>query len=528
MSLFQQISPLLSAAILIIWIISCYMVRGEIKTDLKTIGRRGAFVLALAVAAAAVMQSFCELKHLVYIDEFWYLEAGKNILRHGVADGFGKSIGWPVMIAFSYIFGGINNYSPIFLNVFLGLLCVPLMYLTARVITKNASAAGAAALILALLPYRAVWAASAETGIPSLLFILGGVYLSFIYYRSHSSRALFAASATWAMAAQMRPENLIFLGLFWAGRLLFTEKKDTDPDSRFYIFLIAAVLVNIPNFSVFAAFQSSTNWLEADSFGQLKGASISPANLWFNTIHWAPSFINLSLHGALFTLLFAAGAVWQLRTARKEFAFLAAWFGLLYCFYFSTWFHVYGTTTALFPKTKLFMLFYPVLAIWSGAALAEITARLKNGKLIAAAILTATLGWNAAYAPQSAFRSAPRALETRLLAGLVNTVPESCLIITNAPLTVTSASFFRTAYAPHFMADRNYAQDLLAGEPCLLYLDDITTELGVEEFVKTDRALKETYRLTPRAEFSLRDKTYRLFTVGKPLQAAMQPTATDY
>lgn len=515
MNFFQQIAPVLNVCLLVFWLGALYSARRDLRASFKNITKGEWLALGAALLCAGAMQGFCELKHLIYIDEFWYLDAGKNILQRGMAPGFNKSIGWPVLVTISYIFGGINNYAPIALNLLLGLLCVPLTYFAARALTENKTAAIAAAFTLALLPYRAVWAASAETGIPALFFVLWGILMAALYYRSGSTRALLASAGGFALAAQIRPENLMFFVLFWAGKLLFAPPQDRRQNVIFYLAGIAAIIVNLPNFSIFAAFQSSTNWLEVDSFGQMKGPSISLANLWFNTKHWGPRFADLSLHGGLFTALFLGGAVLSAKRDWRVCAFLALWAGMMYGFYFSTWFHVYGTTTALFPKTKLFMLFYPVLGIWAGYAVSWFAekggARAKLGGIL----LACSLLWNAGYAKKAEFSSAPRALETRLLARLPKTVPESCMIITNSPVMVTASSFFRTVYTPHFTADTAYAANLLSGEPCLLYLRDITTELGIKEFNEADREMADRYTLKPRAAFSLRNKTYTLLTVSR-------------
>ncbi|MDD4005260.1 MAG: phospholipid carrier-dependent glycosyltransferase [Elusimicrobiaceae bacterium] len=520
MNPFQQIAPILNVCILTAFAAALYSARREISKDTGAIRRDEWLAVTLALAAAITMQSFCELKHLVYIDEFWYLEAGKNILRYGMAPGFGKSIGWPVLVTFSYIFGGISNYAPIALNLLFGAALVPLVYLSARALSRDHVIAAVASFTLALLPYRAVWSATAETAVSALFFILCGVYLSLLYYRSGSSRAMLAAAASIAAAAQIRPECLMFLGLFWFGRRILSAPGGRKDTLLFYAALLTAAAINLPNFSIFAAFQSSTNWLETDSFGQIKGASISLKNLWFNTKRWAPKFFDLSLHGGLFTALYLSGAAIAFKRARRELAFAAFWAGMLYCFYFSTWFHVYGTTTELFPKTKLFLFFYPALGILAGYAVSYLLKTGRAGTRSALILAVCALGWNAAYIPRAGFKDAARALETGLLANLPETTPESCMIITNAPVMVNASGFFRTAYAPHFTADDGYAANLLAGESCLLYLDDITNDLGVKEFNEADRSIKAKYRLRERVNFSLRGKTYRLLTVIKP---AAQP-----
>ncbi|MFA6584031.1 MAG: hypothetical protein WCS77_07030 [Elusimicrobiaceae bacterium] len=517
-TIFQHITPAISAALFLALALLLYENRKIEWPDLKNMGWKNLLLLGLAVACAVVLQFFCEPKHILYIDEFWYLEAAKKILTTGWAAGYEKSIGWPVMAVAGYLAGGLNNFPPIYLDIALGLLCVPAAYLAAYAISKNRTVAAATAFTLALLPYRTVWAATAETGVASLLFITAGVYLSFAYYRNRSLKALITASVAWACAAQIRPENLIFLALFWLGKLLFMEKAERRENIAFYTALFSIAAVNAPNFTVFANFQSSTNWLETDSFGKMSGASISPANLWFNTIHWAPRFFDLSMHGALFTLLFLGGAAAAFWKERKQFYFLAAWFLLMYVFYFSTWFHVYGTTTDLFPKTKLFLLFYPVLGMFAGYAMAFLLSLNRIFAGAAVALFSAAMLWNVSYAKKAHFKNAPRTLETRILSGLDKTVPEMCAIVTNSPVTVLATNFHKAVYATPFAQNDDYAREQIISSPCIYYLSDITEELGVTEFTTNAALIAAKYNLSEFSVFTLRGTTYRIFKIGQKKQ----------
>jgi len=512
MIMLKHVSVFLAGFNLLAVIALLFFCRKALMTSFRETGKAALILLAGIFIAQATTQIFMVApKHLVYIDEFWYMQAGRDILARGFAPSYDKAIGWPLLCSLSYIIGGLNNYSPIYLNIFLSFL-VPLAgFAAARMLLKSDAAAAITAAFCAFLPYKMVWAASAETGTISLLFVLCALYASLLYYRTREKKVLWLAAAFWAYSAQIRPENLMFLALFAAGGLLLGERASLK---EILAPALCAIAVNAANFLVFAAFQSSTNWVQNDSGGQLTGSNLSLHNLLYNTVHWAPRLVDTSLHPLLFTLIFLTGAVLLFRENRKVFYFLAVWLGLNYVFYFSAWFQVYGTTLTMFPKTKIYMFFYPPLMMCAAYALAKLV-QTERKSIKAAGIFLAilTVGAMFAYSKNASFRDTRRELETRLVAD-ADQIPDECTVITHAPVILQSVNHVHTVFSGEIAESEPHRRALTTQSPCLLYLQDITLDMPIDEFKRYDQQLRGQFVFSQYAVYSLNGVTYRYYKLS--------------
>ena len=483
------------------------------------------FCAALLLVQIPVYLFLAGKKHHIYIDEFWYMEAAKNILTHGWAPGYEKSIGWPFLITLSYLLGGVDNFSAIWLGIGLGMLAPLALFGAAFLLTESFLPAAMASALLAFLPYTITWAASAETGVPSLFFICLAAFFSLAYYKTPKRAPLWLALMAWAMAAQVRPENALFAALFMTGIYLLCERIP-ELNMEFALPCAAAVLLTLPNFLVFAKFQSSANWVAMESGGKASGSNISLANLWFNTVHWGGKLFDGSLHPLPFTLSFVAGGIFLFLRRRRAALWLCVWMTGLYLFYFSAWFNTYGTTTDLFPKTKLFLLFYPALAI--AAAYGFAAPWLEKGwrKYSGISIFCGLWLLYAAvpYYSLARIRETRLELETRLLSDMKTQLPPDAIIISNAPVMVRSISFLRTVDTEDFLKNAQLRGEVLNSN-CAYYLRDITVTFTQQGFDKLDNAMRANFRLEKEISFSLGKMEYALFRVFAQQTAAEQKPA---
>jgi 4-amino-4-deoxy-L-arabinose transferase-like glycosyltransferase len=480
------------------------------------------FCAALLAAQLPVYIFFAGKKHLIYIDEFWYMEAAKNMLVHGWAPGYEKSIGWPFMVSLSYLFGGVDNFTAIWTCILTGVLAPPACFATAFLLTGSFAVAAVSSAMLAFLPYSITWSASAETGAPALFFMCLAAFFSLSYYRERGRRLLWLALAAWAMAAQIRPECAMFFALFAAGIYLFMPERPRL-DFNFALPWLASAVVILPNFIVFSRFQSSANWIAVESAGKASGSNISLYNLWYNTLHWGGRFFDGSLHPLPFTLACAAGAALLFARRKNAALWLAFWIAEMYLFYFSTWFNTYGSTTELFPKTKLFLLFYPAFCTVAAYALTS-PWRETGWRKYAGVSVCAALWILCAMPPY--YRNAKihddaLELETRLLSDLKNNIPDSAIIISNAPVTVRSTSFLRTVDTEDFLKIPGLQADVL-GSGKAYYLKDITADFVQQGLDKLNNAMYRNFNLQEEIVFSQGKTKYKLFRVApkKPSPAA--------
>ncbi|NLO91660.1 MAG: glycosyltransferase family 39 protein [Elusimicrobia bacterium] len=473
--------------------------------------RKTAVALAALVFAAILLHS--AFQHLIYVDEFWYMEAAKNLILHGRAAGFSKAIGWPGLIAPVFAVFGFDNFAAIALSLLFSALSIPLIFFLARRLLRDDWAAMLACVLWALLPQRVVWASSAETISASVFFILLGLVLSLRSAENQPDRPLlWLAMLCWGMASQVRPENFMFVLAFAAAMHMFSGVSFRSWRAGFLKACGAAALLNLADWLIFARFQSSTDWLARESSGVLGGGNFSLQNLWHNTFHWGPQLLGWAMHPAFLSLAAAAG-LWLLwRRSRAEAIFALLCCALLYLFYFSSWLASYGSTLAAFPKTKLFLLFYPFIC--SLAAYAVSSARVWNAepsfKLWRIALALFLCASFVPYYRKYPLNSQRHVHETLLLRGLKDLVPQNCVVVANSAIVVNSVNFFTVVEADVFIRDAEVRKAVLGGG-CAVFVEDITCSFGFEGLAGNCAAMKRYESPDGRVSLGLSDDSFNIY-----------------
>ncbi|MFA5162198.1 MAG: glycosyltransferase family 39 protein [Elusimicrobiales bacterium] len=493
----HMLSPLFAAANLLALTLLAWECRREIRAVLPSGTKPLWFAAALMAAQLAVYIFLAGKKHLVYIDEFWYMEAAKNIFLKGWAPDFDKSAGWPAIISLSYAIGGIDNFSAIWASIILGMAAPLAAGAAAYLALGSAASAALAALLMAALPHAIIWSASAETGAPSLFFVCAAAFFSLVYYRKGGVKPLWLALCGWSMAAQIRPENMLFLTLFAAG--IWLEKPPRLSLPKFLAPWLCALAANLPNFLIYAKFQNSEDWITRESGGAIAGSNFSAANLLHNAARWGGALFDGRLHPPALTMAFLAGAVWLALKRPKTALWLALWLLLPQLFYFSAWFDTYGSTTALFPKTKLFLQLYPpyIIAAACGFMLPFAVRKYRWLSVFAAAWLVAGMG---PYYTRFSPRNDAQELEAKIISDFKNRVPANCAIIANAPVIINSVNSYTTVYTGAFLESAELRRNVLQS-PCALYFRDITRNLTGQPFARMDARMRESFELRPEFEF---------------------------
>ena len=483
----------------ILWFVAlASRLRGSLLDALR-LERRTVFAIAgLSLAALAAQLLLVSPKHLIFVDEFWYMEAGKNLLLHGgYAPGYFKAIGWPGLIAPVFAVFGFNNFNAIYLSVILGALSVPLGFYAARRLLKDDSAALFACALWAFLPQRLIWAATAETITPTVFFILLSAWLSLLAWdKPEEPRLTWMAFLGWGLCSQVRPETFMLVLVFAAA--LWLQRADK---TRWILSLkacAAAAAFNFADWIIFARFQSSTDWTARESGGLLQGGNFSFQNLLRNTAEWTPKLWGWELHPLLLSLAAAAGLYLLFRRDRK-LAFLSALsYALLHLFYFSSWLASYGSTMQGFPKTKIFLLFYLLLCFWAGYAVS--LCRWKNlSKLPYALALALLLGFIPYYGKYP-LRSTAHELEAEMLSQLKYAVPKGCVVVANSALVVNSVNFFTVLEADVFLNNPEL-HDSALNSGCAMFLEDLTCSFSFEAIGGNCARIKKDYTLEKAADF---------------------------
>ena len=502
--------------------VSLWVCRRSLAAVLAEPGKPVWAGLLILMAAGTVFQVMTIApKHLVYLDEQWYLEAAKNLLLRGFAPGFSKALGWPVLVAGSYILMGLGNYSAIYTGMAIGTVSIAVLFVLAWVMTRCSACALFAAALWTFLPARLVWSATAETAVPALTFMLGALCLWRRCCDTGNRYELWSGILAWGMAVQIRPEAGMFLVLFVVSVWLWRHAESRKILAAGLGRAAATALLVLPNLLIYYRFMSARDWMAVDSGGLAQGSNLGLGNMVRNTFELLPRFWDGSMHPAALSLAAAAGFVYLVWRRRRDAAFLAAWAGLLYAFYFGSNLDFYGGTTDLFPKTKLLLHFGPVLVLTASCGFcAAYWERWGRAAQVGVLSLAAALvwGWPASLASWP-LRNDSRELETRMLADLGRLVPEGCMLVAAAPTMAGAANRLPVVAANDFLVAGPLRPVVSAGTRCVLFLDDLSCRLGLPDLARTCVAMKRRFSLEPFIHFSQGASRYTLYTI-KPLPQA--------
>ena len=547
-----------------------------IKRFLFKIDKKTWCILALIFFIALLMRILIPAhQHVMYIDEQWYMEAGKNMLQTGSQDNYSKSIAWPFILRIAFGIFGISNWTAIYTSVLLGSLTIFTIFFMTFSITKRKDIGLVSAIFLALSPAHIRWSATAETNIASLFFITLTIFFCFLYYHSLGSNKeryflLWLSLVSLAFTAQFRPENYVFIILFLLGCIIYKRKfilrnishtqkcqysnlkvgdfdisGRTPPrripphlcwggvhiDIRFILPWLILIFLSFANLVQVMDYQTSTNWIESDSAGEQTGTNWSFGNLLYNSAHYGIYIFNSEYQPALFSVLLLLGIFYACHKQKKILLFLLSWLSLLWFIYFFSWFQTLGGNSAVLAKTRFFMSFYPVTAILAGYGILLIRDLVSSGTniislrinkpiiaksimpfaVILLAIMLIPYSLNAA----SWYNNPSHKLETRIPELAEKDIPPDCLIIANQPAILKSTTDLNVVDIDKFLADSEYQKEIFNKSQCILFFEDYCclewNTYGSRE--KCDK-IKDTFLLKPYISYNEGGQNYTFYEIS--------------
>lgn len=265
--------------------------------------------LALILALAAYLRfSFAPGYFRIYTDEPYYLRVGALLADSfgGETDpGFGKSYGWPSLLALCFAVFGPSARLALGLCATLGTLSVALMHLALRRLTGLAACGLAGAFLLAVWPLHVQWSASAETNVPAAAFALA-LFVVWLHRERRPAWVpallLFGLSAC---ALAMRPEVLVLIAL-----LALVSRRERGAVWP----LLLGVLAALPNLIAYVLIHMETNIPAAEKAG-----------LWPSALALVGVFGASALFPWPFLALAAAQAVLGARRFGREVGLLGGW-----------------------------------------------------------------------------------------------------------------------------------------------------------------------------------------------------------
>lgn len=210
------------ALILAVLTLSLHEIKGQFNRIRKVVW----ILLLIIILFGASLRIITPQHHMMFIDEYWTMEASKNILLNGRAElceymtyeqvvcvPYHKLTGTPFIFSLGFFFFGINTYSAIYLNIFLGSLSILLMFLLSYILLNREDSALYASLLFATYPLYIMWSGSASTNIPGILFFLFTLVSFLVYLKTRTYKIYLLTALFLTYTIQIRIELLGLLPL---------------------------------------------------------------------------------------------------------------------------------------------------------------------------------------------------------------------------------------------------------------------------------------------------------------------------
>jgi len=480
-----------------------------ISEFLRTISRRTWLILVLIFLIALALRIFIPpYQHIIYIDEAWYMEAGKDMLQTGIQGYYPKSIGWPFILRIAFGFFGVSNWVALYTSVLLGSLTVFTIFFMAFIITKNRKLSLISSLIFSLFPVHIRWSSTAETNVATMFFICLTVFLFFLYYKKKENSLLWLAMIALAFTVQFRLENYLLIILFIIGKGIYDSGFYKQIEIKEVLPFILMILLSFGNLVQSVDLYQSSDWIESVTGGRETGENWSFANLVENSAEYGVNIFNGEYQPLLLLLFMLVGLFYMFRNYKKESLFLIAWFVLFWVVYFASWFRIAA------GNNRFYMSFYPITLIFIcyGIIVCSNMLKRKHLALWCILIIVVILFIPHIIDAKTDNTDNARLLETHIPELAERDLPQDCLIVMNWPTVLKSTTDLNVIDVDSFL--ENY--EAILDNNCVLFFEDYTCfdekVYGLEE--KCDE-VKAKFLLVMFKSYSMRDKTYSFFEVSE-------------
>lgn len=239
--------------------------------------------------------------------------------------------GYYLLVAISFLVGGVHDYSMLYFSAILGLMIVILGFLIARLL-YNVKVAFYSAILVSFSPYLVNYSRSAFSVCATTFFLYLGVYLLFRYfknteYKKSNKLQLILSGMAFGYAYTCHYNLIATMAIIFAVFTFFTFKKSGLKDIAFLIigFLVPVILFEIPYIIV----KHLTKGMLGATTGQpymIKTYFEQLAFIYTKTFFYERpqasvfSYIDLMLktEGFLVLILFFFGCIFMLREKFKK------------------------------------------------------------------------------------------------------------------------------------------------------------------------------------------------------------------
>jgi 4-amino-4-deoxy-L-arabinose transferase-like glycosyltransferase len=470
-------APFLISINFLVLLLLLYHNRKNLKDFFLSIGTKAwLFLLFFFLVGLALRIVLPAHHHRMWTDESTYMEAGKNMMKEFSFGSYDRSLGWPFLLAIVFRIFGLEAKSALYASSVVGALTILTIFFSSDLIMKRKEFSLLPAAIFSMMPLHIIWSGTAETNGPSLFFITLAIFLCFLYLRRKKVSLLWLALAAVAFASYFRPENFVLFAVFLAGCVLFDRKTIMRLRLKFFLPWAFFLAISLANFAIVVNTYVPHNQFEAYSRYGISGQNFGISNLVSNSYRFGRYIFDDQFQPELFLCLIVLGALYMFWLQKRELFFLTVWVLLFWLVYFASWFQIQGATLDVFPKTRFFMMFYPVTLIWAaygGLAIYDFLRRkfrrkvLRNSVLMFEflVILAVTLPYtlDAAEKPDGVSQ-----LATDMPDILEKDIPSGCLVVTYMPVVVTSVTDLKVASVRNYLGE----PDKFLNLSCVLFYED--------------------------------------------------------
>jgi len=516
-NIFYGTIPLFVLINFILLIVCICLNLNYLKKFFKEISLRTWLLLLFIFLGALMLRIFFVSHcHIMYIDEWWYMKAGKDMLLDGSQYAYSKSIGWPFILTIVFGMFRISNWVALYTSSVLGALTIFNIFFLSFLISKNRNLSLISSTLFCLIPFHIRWSGTAETNVPSLFFITLTLFFCFLYYRKKKNSLLWLSLISLAFTAQFRPENYIFPLLFFLGFFIFKIDILKKLNLKFILPWILLIILSFANLFQVLDFHLSTNWIENDTRGMQTGNNWSLSNLINNSIQYGIDFFKNEYHPFLYSILFVLGAGFMFFKNRRNFYFLAIWFSALYFIYFTSWFQTLG------GSSRFFLSFYPITVIFAGYGLFFIYRILFlkfNLRSARVGIIFLSIILFLSFIPSidsclNIYSNPALKLETEIPELAEREIPSDCIIVANFPEILESTTDLNVVNINLFFKNKKYSQELFDKSSCVLFFEDYYCfDRDAFDSKEKCKMMHANYKLTQYLTFSKEQKTYTFYRV---------------
>lgn len=511
--------PFILSILFIVLCVLLFINRKYFRAYLKLIDKKTGIILILIFCFALLLRIFIPpLQHIMYTDEAWYMEAAKNIVESGTHGEYMKSLGWPFFLSLCFRIFGINNYVALFASILLGALTIFPVFFISYILFRKKILGLVSSILFSLLPLHIRWSSTAETNVASLFFVSLTICLFLLYFKKKKNTLLWLSLVSFAFTAHFRPENYSLILLFFFGIFLFFKPIYRWFNLKRVLLIILLSLLILPNLVHVLDFQTSTNWLEKESSGNIQGSNWSFQNFVYNSRNYGSQLFNGDYYPLLISIFFILGLLFALKENNKDTLFLLFWFILLWSIYFSSWFQTLG------GNTRFFLSFYPLFSIFSSFGIFKIShileSSLKIKNLERVSIYIFTLGILILCIPYfdiaaQHYKMNGKILETRLPELAKKDISPNCTIVAILPVLLSSTTHLNVIPAETFVGDELLKRSVFESSSCVLFYEGYCClDWGEPSFQNICKEIKNTFLTEEFKAYSYKGTTYRFYKLN--------------